>query len=573
MDYREDSKDNLETSVSTPESSAGGPNEPKAPKDRTCPFCGQAFTSSSLGRHLDLYIKSKNPKPPDGVHNVAEIRKIRGGITRRHPRTSLKVEPSKEDGGSQHESQASTSTKRQREADPGVEEQSPTESAKSTNKTPKLYTWLNAANWQATGVINDLPSRIPSTGVQRDRSDQVQRIQAMRSDHGENRIEHPSYDSNESAKLQESAEIGRAAEMALREVLGSLEAATKKAHPPSLFDDFDFFSLAFPGLCLAMLPSPTSLFSSTPFHAAHTWSLSPPGEQQMSALIRVLHKRIRAARDGVTENMPETTAFRYRVHLDGAYEHWQTLSDSEQNSAWSLELSRAFVHEREQRQQLKDDLELAQQRIRHLEAEYERMSQCQLPREYLLHPPNTIPITASVARDVSSKTSRSEAAEFGYDAGALLNKWRAEVKAVSRPHRPASAQPHHIETTRNQLKGDMLLNGSVFGINGAMPRDPDSLSRMNQPAENHDTSRNLGGVIGSDDDEDVEVVDADANEYESTEQLDRHVDQKALTRLQIERQLSNELDAVSNSNGKRPLKASSLNGRSPGPKMYKEQVK
>ena len=31
----------------------------KAPKDRSCPFCNQAFTSSSLGRHLDLYIKPK----------------------------------------------------------------------------------------------------------------------------------------------------------------------------------------------------------------------------------------------------------------------------------------------------------------------------------------------------------------------------------------------------------------------------------------------------------------------------------------------------------------------------------
>jgi protein-disulfide isomerase len=35
----------------------------KAPKDRNCPFCNQAFTSSSLGRHLDLYIKPKVSLP------------------------------------------------------------------------------------------------------------------------------------------------------------------------------------------------------------------------------------------------------------------------------------------------------------------------------------------------------------------------------------------------------------------------------------------------------------------------------------------------------------------------------
>lgn len=54
-----------------------------APKDRSCPFCGNAFTSSSLGRHLDSYVRNKNPKAPDGIHDVQEIRKIRSGITRR----------------------------------------------------------------------------------------------------------------------------------------------------------------------------------------------------------------------------------------------------------------------------------------------------------------------------------------------------------------------------------------------------------------------------------------------------------------------------------------------------------
>ncbi|KAF3761718.1 hypothetical protein M406DRAFT_342452 [Cryphonectria parasitica EP155] len=58
----------------------------KAPKDKICAYCRQAFTSSSLGRHLDLYIKEKNPKAPDGIHNVDEIRKLRGSITRRQPR-------------------------------------------------------------------------------------------------------------------------------------------------------------------------------------------------------------------------------------------------------------------------------------------------------------------------------------------------------------------------------------------------------------------------------------------------------------------------------------------------------
>lgn len=72
----------------TPRSTADPPLL-KAPKDKNCPFCGQAFTSSSLGRHLDLYIRPKNPKAPDGIHLVDDIRKLRGGITRRQAKGSI----------------------------------------------------------------------------------------------------------------------------------------------------------------------------------------------------------------------------------------------------------------------------------------------------------------------------------------------------------------------------------------------------------------------------------------------------------------------------------------------------
>lgn len=84
-----------EADIDTPRSTADPPLL-KAPKDKNCPFCGQAFTSSSLGRHLDLYIRPKNPKAADGVHLVDEIRKLRGGITRRQAKGSISK---KEDGG------------------------------------------------------------------------------------------------------------------------------------------------------------------------------------------------------------------------------------------------------------------------------------------------------------------------------------------------------------------------------------------------------------------------------------------------------------------------------------------
>jgi hypothetical protein len=80
-----------ENSSSTPRSSTTETPQLKAAKDKNCPFCGQAFTSSSLGRHLDLYIRPKNPKTADGIHLVDEIRKLRGGITRRQAKGSISL--------------------------------------------------------------------------------------------------------------------------------------------------------------------------------------------------------------------------------------------------------------------------------------------------------------------------------------------------------------------------------------------------------------------------------------------------------------------------------------------------
>lgn len=66
-----------------------GSSTTKAVKDRACEYCGQKFTSSSLGRHLDQFIKARNPKAPDGVHDVERIRKTRGAVTRRQQRASM----------------------------------------------------------------------------------------------------------------------------------------------------------------------------------------------------------------------------------------------------------------------------------------------------------------------------------------------------------------------------------------------------------------------------------------------------------------------------------------------------
>lgn len=189
----------------------------KAPKDKKCPFCGQAFTSSSLGRHLDLYIKPKNPKPPDGVHDVEKIRSMRGGITRRQPRVSIKGRNEEEQrsesntparmsiGGQSWAADAREDSRKSfDERDTAV--QSPV----SHRNGEKVNMIFNRMNWQSTGVINDLPPR------QVDGS--VSGLSSIAP--GQQKVDEESI-----RRLAEEREIGKAAELALREVLGSVEAA------------------------------------------------------------------------------------------------------------------------------------------------------------------------------------------------------------------------------------------------------------------------------------------------------------------------------------------------------------
>jgi hypothetical protein len=182
------------------------PAKSPAPKDKQCPFCNHPFTSSSLGRHLDLYIKEKNPKPPDGIHIVEEIRKLRGGITRRQARnSSTKKDDSRSDSISKPsptEAQPSPSVARAKA------EQAPVEKPAG----PKVR--FNEAGFEVTGVIRN----IPRAGRSDDQKGyEARRIGSVQSLAKEAIVK--------KERILESFDNGRSAELALRELLGSLKAA------------------------------------------------------------------------------------------------------------------------------------------------------------------------------------------------------------------------------------------------------------------------------------------------------------------------------------------------------------
>lgn len=503
-----------ETGAASPSSDANNEQQSatKLPKDRPCPFCGQPFTSSSLGRHLDLYIKPKNPKPADGVHDVEEIKKIRGGITRRQPRSSLKR---REGSTAPTPENANRSTRQTRELnqDRDAGEASPAPSPARTRESNGRGPFINAPTWQSTGVINNIPARAPSRNNSSGAvaTGQAQRLQDMRRDNSSGqRIQRPEIETDNAWKLQEQAETGRAAEMALREVLGSLKAASKKVEPGPIYEDFDFFAQTFPGLCLAILPPPTTLFSPAPFASAESWSLKPPGSQQSDVLHRLFNDRVREMRKADPSNPADSAIFKHNAHIQGAFENWRLMSESDKQAAWTLEALRAFTTCRDTNTRLKARVSNAEQHASHLEAQYDRLSRCQLPREWLVRPPSTLPISTPVARELQKQASHSTGSDLDYDPDAVLSRWREKVRTVTRPARQPTAQtPTYASSAmrsqhhHDSISTSMLMSGSVFGVNGPMPRTTDTHSNRlgehgPQETVSYETPPNPGAVLDDD---------------------------------------------------------------------------
>lgn len=502
-----------ETAAASPASEANNEQNStsKLPKDRPCPFCGQAFTSSSLGRHLDLYIKPKNPKPADGVHDVEEIKKIRGGITRRQPRSSLKRREGSAAATPDNATQSNRPTREVNE-DRNASEATPTASPVRAKEPNVKCSFVNAPSWQSTGVINNIPPRAPSrTNTDVPAPSQAERIREMRRDNSSGqRIQRPEIETDNTWKLQEQAETGRAAEMALREVLGSLKAARKKVEPGPIYEDFDFFAQTFPGLCLAILPPPTTLFSPAPFASAESWSLKPPGAQQSDVLHRLFNDRVKEMRRLDSSNPPDTAIFRHSAHIQGAFENWRLMSESDKQATWTLEALRAFTTCRDANIRLKSRVSNAEQHASHLEAQYDRLSRCQLPREWLVRPPSTLPMSASVASEVQKQSPQMTGSDIDYDPDTVLSRWREKVRTVTRPTRQPTAQtPTYASSAmrpphqHDSIQTSMLISGSVFGVNGPMPRNTENHSgrigeHLAQETVSYETPPNPGAVLEDD---------------------------------------------------------------------------
>ncbi|KAK9413144.1 hypothetical protein SUNI508_12029 [Seiridium unicorne] len=428
-----------------------GGSKAHAPKDRNCPYCGQAFTSSSLGRHLDLYIKEKNPKPADGVHDVDAIRKMRSGITRRQPRGSLAA---RRDASTPGTPTGSTTTTRK---SPEVRQQSaiPKDGQYVVDQSPS-YPWQQP-RWETTGVINDLPAKDGDpSGAWEENADQARRSSAQQQRAPSRMVQKQQLDARQ--KLSDAVDTARAAELALRELLSSWRAAKQQFDMNSLPFDFDPLALDFPALTLQCLQPPPTLFSSTPIPTSTSWSIQPPAKKQYDALVAYFQEEFKkwrqacaAATTATQEDLTyppsqnhvpvdvresvkraEKTASnlekQINEHLQSTFVVWEQLPSPRQQELWVLELARSVGRRQKDLEKAKQTHHSLKQESANLQSQIDQLNRLQQPREFKLMPPATIPFDQAYVSHVLKWSL--EAGVPGGGVGVSMNDRHLDTSTV-----------------------------------------------------------------------------------------------------------------------------------------------
>ncbi|KAL5339403.1 hypothetical protein BJX70DRAFT_158740 [Aspergillus crustosus] len=393
--------------------SQGNASRNAAQKDRKCQYCNQAFTSSSLGRHLDQFLFKKKP---DGIHDVEEIRRIRSGITRR---------------------QARTSTGKRDTPERGLARGSDAHQAGESGGREPIRMMFNTPTWHATGVINDIPN-----------PNQAQESAAPRFA-GQSRMGSLATPEFGSRSSNSNPDTVRALELALREVLDNIKAATSRTRPRLSPFEFDIQVQTFPSLCLQLLPPPPTLFSTNPFPSTSSFPLDAPGPDHLATVRQAIRAKIEQWQSdqlsaesinnsipgksglGLDSGMIQRNAQQHEEmslrHLELAFKHWITLPYEARREAWQLETIRAFAREAEKRKSSDDQLARVQQEANQLRSQVEKLGSCQWPREFALFPPETLPLPRDVARELDAKESQISPGSARWDYDNMVAKWRRVV--------------------------------------------------------------------------------------------------------------------------------------------------
>jgi hypothetical protein len=491
-------------------------SKPNNSKDKECQYCRQPFTSSSLGRHLDQFISKKKP---DGIHDVDEIRRLRGGITRRIARSGRRDKDKSHDQEEKDLSaQASPAPTLTRSAPPAVVLPSPVQHAPDLTQYPpgggRMY--MNRLNWHSTGVITDpatldspTTNAAPPTPIVASPSGTKRSFSVYAQDlhHQSNTTSGPN-----------AADTSRALELALREVLDSLRIATKHSTPKPAPFNFDVQAQTFPSLCLKLLPAPATLFQPAPFSTPQSAPIQIPGPEQLAALRQKVTSTIdywkwQALRlaQSTTSNLGEEADFLSRSanewmentlsHLDAAFQNWMVHPIETRNLLWQVEMLRAYNAEQVKVQEVEARYERLKQEADQLAQQVEYLSRCQWPREMAQWPPERRTFDENMREElrlVSSDSNKSLTKGIGltqfdaslnleplktkpgekWDYDKLVNKWKLHVKEdrLRRMPQPQATVDSH---TPNGVSPTVVHAPEVAnGVNGVSNGQPALTSTM-----------------------------------------------------------------------------------------------
>ncbi|KAL8674571.1 MAG: hypothetical protein Q9168_001014 [Polycauliona sp. 1 TL-2023] len=401
-----------EASIASPGSTVDSAKKP-AVKNTKCLYCDTPFTTSSLGRHLDLYIRPKNPKPPDGIHDVDEIRRTRGNVTRRQAKSSTKREDST--------TPMSKGTPVRHQRSPSVALQH-NGKAQAKGAQVNTQTQWNRANWQATGVINGLPpiSR-PST------SRPISRTEGPRSNRTEITMKQAAIEERDRAL---------AVELALKDVLGNIKAASMRAHPPTPFD-FEFFRLGFAALCLRCMLPPRAMSSHHSNLGQETWPLDPPGPSEFEYLKRFVFAKLQEWKARVvqgdqhndqneevdqqlSDNLSKEEAA-HQQHFLEAYNSWQKSTPETRQEQWRLECQKAYAEEYDRHQGTRDRLDQLEQEIHRLRDRLEQQKSGLVTSDFEM---SSTPVSRTTMAAVKPEKLH-DLQHWDYDH--LLEKWKHRI--------------------------------------------------------------------------------------------------------------------------------------------------
>lgn len=331
---------------------------------------------------------------------------------------------------------------------------------------------MNKPDWTATGVINEIPPSYASGSSDHARTRSPPRKLSVKEEI-----------SRKHAALEER-DRARAAEYALKEVLGQVKAAkyalsflitstsrrllielsvhSMRAQPQSPFQ-FNLFSLSFPTMCLRCLSAPPGLSFGTSVSKDRSWSIDPPNTFQYEALRRWMNNSIRDWRirrkalglvrpseppstDGDRDHAPDwsmkdSEADEHEAacmaHLDDAYRAWHNLSDMQKHEKWHSECVTALTQEQDQHRETKDRMERLERQVQSLQGELNMRNSDQ--------PSTSIPLSQQTALQTFDRYT--DLAAWDYDK--LITKWRKHVqseRAQQHPLPPAPPSPWTAST-------------------------------------------------------------------------------------------------------------------------------